>query len=106
IYMKSNNRRKLMSARPQPANDVAGAELALEIERVFNAPRRLVYAAWTDQAHSTKWAPHNMQIIHVEADLRVGGKIRVGMRGVDGVEHWESGAYREIVANERLVFTH
>ena len=94
-----------MSTRPQPAS-AANEELALEIVRMFDAPRRLVYAAWTDQAHSTKWAPHNMQIIHIEADLRVGGKIRVGMRGADGVEHCESGVYREIVANERLVFTH
>lgn len=94
-----------MSARPQPEN-VAGAEPALEIVRVFDAPRRLVYAAWTDQVHATKWAPHNMRIIHAEAELRVGGKIRVGMRGADGTEHWESGVYREIVTNELLVFTH
>jgi len=95
-----------MSAKPQNAPAAAGEELALEIERVFNAPRSLVYAAWTDPVHATKWAPHGMKIIHTEAELRPGGKIRVGMRHVNGAEHWESGVYREVVANERLVFTH
>lgn len=94
-----------MPARPQPAK-AAGAEPALEIVRLFDAPRGLVYAAWTDQVHSTKWAPHDMRIIHAEADLRVGGKMRVGMRAPDGAEHWEGGVYREIVPNRRLVFTH
>ena len=92
-----------MSAKPQ--NDPAD-EPVLEIVRVFNAPRSLVYAAWTDPVHSTKWAPRDMKIIHAEADVRPGGKIRVGMRHENGDEHWESGVYREVVENERLVFTH
>ena len=95
-----------MSARPQKTPSAASEELALEIVRVFNAPRRLVYAAWTDPVHATKWAPHGMKIIRAEAELRTGGKIRFGMRHVTGAEHWVSGAYREIVPNERLVFTH
>lgn len=95
-----------MSAKPQSAPAAADAEPVLEIVRVFDVPRQLVYAAWTDPVHSTKWAPHDMTIIHAEADLRVGGTIRVGMRSENGEEHWESGVYREIVENERLVFTH
>ena len=95
-----------MSAKPQNAPAAAGDEPMLEIVRVFNAPRSLVYAAWTDPVHSTKWAPHDMKIIHTEADLRPGGKFRVGMRRENGDEHWESGVYREVVENERLVFTH
>lgn len=91
-----------MPARAQNGQE----ELVLEIVRVFDAPRWLVYAAWTDPVHSRKWAPHDMEIIHAEADLRPGGKIRVGMRHPNGNEHWESGVYREIVENERLVFTH
>jgi len=94
-----------MSARPQPAKP-AGEELALEIVRIFDAPRSLVYAAWTDPVHGSKWAPQNMQIIHNEADLRVRGRLRIGMRSADGTEHWEGGIYREIVPNRRLVFTH
>jgi uncharacterized protein YndB with AHSA1/START domain len=47
-----------------------------------------------------------MKIIHADAELRLGGKIRVGMRHENGDEHWESGAYLEIVPGERLVFTH
>jgi uncharacterized protein YndB with AHSA1/START domain len=95
-----------MSAKLQNDPAAAGAEPVLEIVRVFDAPRSLVYAAWTDPQHATKWAPHDMKIIHAEADLRPGGKIRVGMRRENGDEHWESGVYREIVENERLVFTH
>jgi uncharacterized protein YndB with AHSA1/START domain len=95
-----------MSARPQPANPAAGAELALEIERVFDAPCSLVYMMWTDPVHGSKWAPDGMEIIHNEADLRVGGRLRIGMRAPDGSEHWEGGVYCEIVPNKRLVFTH
>ena len=95
-----------MSAKPQSEPAVAGEELALDIVRVFNAPRSLVYAAWTDPEHATKWAPHGMKIIYAQAELRPGGKIRVDMRHENGDEHWESGVYREVVKNERLVFTH
>ena len=95
-----------MSTRPQNEPAATDAGPVLEIVRVFNAPRSLVYAAWTDPVHATKWAPDGMKIVHVEADLRPGGKIRVGMRHENGDEHWESGVYREIVENERLVFTH
>lgn len=95
-----------MSAKPQNEPQATAGEPALEIVRVFDAPRSLVYAAWTDSVHATKWAPHGMAIIHVEAELRPGGGIRVGMRHENGDEHWESGTYREIVANQRLVFTH
>ncbi len=94
-----------MSARPQN-KQAAAAEPELEIVRVFDAPRHLVYAAWTDPVHSTKWCPQGMRIIHCEGDLRPGGKIRVGMRHDSGEEHWQVGAYVEIVENERLVFTH
>ena len=95
-----------MSARPQRVPAATGEEPVLEIVRVFNAPRSLVYAAWTDPEHATKWAPHGMKIISADAELRPGGRIRVGMRHVSGDEHWVSGAYREIVPNELLVFTH
>jgi len=95
-----------MPAKPNPANPAADGELALEIIRIFDAPRSLVYAAWTDPVHGSKWAPQGMQIIHNEADLRVGGRMRIGMRAADGREHWEGGVYREIVPNRRLVFTH
>lgn len=94
-----------MSARPQN-QQASAAQLALEIVRVFNAPRRLVYAAWTDPVHAAKWAPQGMEIIHSEGDLRPGGKIRIGMRHENGEEHWQVGAYLEIVENEFLVFTH
>lgn len=95
-----------MPRRPQNERAAGAEETVLEIVRMFDAPRSLVYAAWTDPVHATKWAPHDMKIIHAEADLRPGGKIRIGMRHENGSEHWEGGIYREIVENERLVFTH
>ena len=95
-----------MSTKPQSKQAASSDELALEIVRVFNAPRHLVYATWTDPVHSTKWGPQDMRIIHCEGDLRPGGKIRVGMRHDSGEEHWQVGEYVEIVENELLVFTH
>jgi uncharacterized protein YndB with AHSA1/START domain len=79
----------------------------LVITRVLDAPRQLVFAAWTEREHLVRWsAPRNFTITHCEGDLQVGGAWRSCMKSPDGTEHWVSGVYREIVPDERLVFTH
>jgi uncharacterized protein YndB with AHSA1/START domain len=77
------------------------------ITRILPAPRALVFAAWTKPVHLKKWsAPHGFTIPVSRGDLRVGGKWRACMVSPQGEKLWLGGVYREVVKNERLVFTH
>jgi uncharacterized protein YndB with AHSA1/START domain len=79
----------------------------LVITRVFEAPRVLVWQAWTQSEHLLRWScPKDFTMLFSEGDLRVGGKWRAGMRSPEGQEYVMHGQYREIVEPERLVFTH
>jgi uncharacterized protein YndB with AHSA1/START domain len=83
------------------------ADRVLVITRVFDAPRSLVYQAFADPKHALKWGgPPDYPAVHVEGDLRPGGKWRTCLRALDGSrELWQGGVYREIVPNERLVYS-
>jgi uncharacterized protein YndB with AHSA1/START domain len=79
----------------------------LVINRVFDAPRDLVWKAWTDPEMMKEWsAPRGFTLPISEGDLRPGGTWRAQMRKDDGTELDLGGVYREIAAPERLVFTH
>lgn len=80
---------------------------SLTINRTLNATVEAVYAAWTDPAKLMKWfAPTDAFTCEVpEFDLRVGGRYTILMRSPDGESHGVTGEYREIVANEKLVFS-
>ncbi len=89
-----------MSISQQPA------ERILIIERLFDAPRSLVFQAWTKPEHLVRWwGPDHFTLPTCEQDFRGGGKYRFCMRAPDGSDHWVWGEYREIVVPERLVFT-
>jgi uncharacterized protein YndB with AHSA1/START domain len=76
------------------------------IEREFDAPRRLVYEAFTTPELVKRWwHAKRGEVTLVEIDLRVGGKWRYVMVTPDGTEVGFHGAYREVVPNERLVST-
>ena len=78
----------------------------LTINRVLNAPRALVFRAWTDPSHLVRWwGPEGFTIPECQMDVRVGGAWRTCMRSPDGNEYRVRGVYREIVKPERLVFT-
>jgi uncharacterized protein YndB with AHSA1/START domain len=78
----------------------------LVITRVIDAPRQLVFKAWTQPEHIARWwGPQGFTTIHCEMDIRVGGAYRVAMRSPQGTEHWKRGIYREIIEPERIVFT-
>jgi uncharacterized protein YndB with AHSA1/START domain len=78
----------------------------LVISRVIDAPRPLVFKAWTQPEHIARWwGPQGFTTIHCEMDIRVGGAYRVAMRSPEGTERWKRGVYREIVEPERIVFT-
>jgi uncharacterized protein YndB with AHSA1/START domain len=81
-------------------------ERELILTRVFNAPRALVYQAWTDPKHLAQWwGPTGFTNPVCELDLKIHGEIRIDMRAPDGTVYPMSGAFREIVEPERLVFT-
>jgi uncharacterized protein YndB with AHSA1/START domain len=76
------------------------------IEREFDAPRHLVYRAWTTPELVKRWWSANRgEVTVAEIDLRVGGRWRFAMVTPDGQEVAFHGEYREIVPNERLVST-
>ncbi len=91
-----------MSATVRPPID-----RVLTIARVFDAPRDLVWRAWTDPKHLMSWwGPRAHPAENVEADVRVGGRWRHCLRAVgDGSELRHGGVFREVVPPERLVFT-
>lgn len=77
------------------------------ITRVVSAPRRLVFAAFTDPAHVPQWmlGPAGWSMPICEIDLRPGGAWRFVWRRDDGSEMEMSGVYKEIAPPERLVST-
>jgi len=81
-------------------------ERKVVITRVFDAPRALVFKAWTDPQHLARWwGPKGFTNPVCEVDPRVGGAWRIVMRAADGTEYPCGGVYREFVEPERLVFT-
>jgi uncharacterized protein YndB with AHSA1/START domain len=76
------------------------------ITREFDAPRHLVFKAWTTPDLVKRfWAGHRGRMTVADIDLRVGGSWRYVMETVDGHEIAFHGEFREIVPNERLVHT-
>ncbi|MCI0616974.1 SRPBCC domain-containing protein [bacterium] len=85
-------------------NEIAERELV--ITRVFDAPRELVWKAWTEPERLKGWwGPKNFTAPVSKIDLRVGGKYLSCMRSPEGQDYWSTGVYREIVPPEKLVFT-
>ena len=81
-------------------------ESALVIERVFDAPRELVWKAWTDPEHVMRWwGPKGYTSPAAQIDFRVGGKYLWAMRSPEGQDVWSTGVYREIVPLKRMVVT-
>jgi uncharacterized protein YndB with AHSA1/START domain len=80
---------------------------SLRLTRVFDAPRPLVFRAWTEAEQMRRWfCPHDHWGVEVEIDPRVGGAYRIAMRDTDsGRDHVAYGTFREVRAPERLVFT-
>ena len=79
---------------------------SLTLKRRLNAPPSKVYGAWTDSAKIWHWfGPEDAEILRAETDVRVGGRFRIVFRGPDGQEHDVGGIYREVVPDQKLVFT-
>jgi uncharacterized protein YndB with AHSA1/START domain len=87
-----------------PESSTADRELVST--RVFDAPRELVFLAWTDPARIARWwGPRGFTTSTYAMDVRPGGAWRFVLRGPDGQEHPFKGVYREVVPPERVVAT-
>ena len=76
------------------------------VTRVFDAPRELVWKAWTEPKYVMQWwGPKSFTAPFCEMDFRVGGKFRCCMRTPDGQEFWNGGEYHEIVEHEKIVYS-
>jgi len=79
---------------------------SLTIKRRFNAPPAKVFAAWIDPEKVKRWmGPGEVKVLSAESDPRTGGRYRWLMQAPNGEEHDMSGVYREVIPNEKLVFT-
>ena len=83
--------------------------IKLQLTRVFDAPRELVFKAWTDANQFQQWfgaaACDGSSLHSTKLDVRTGGKYRLQVKRADG-EFWTTvGTYREVKPPERLVFT-
>jgi uncharacterized protein YndB with AHSA1/START domain len=94
-----------MGARSDPADESADREIL--VARVFDAPRALVFKAWTDAKHLAQWwGPNGFTITTREMDFRPGGVWRFVMHGPDGRDYKNENVYVEIAEPERLVYKH
>ena len=93
--------------------DASGGDRAWALEReivlsrVLDAPRDLVYRAWTEAEHFAKWfGPRGYVVTMKEADIRVGGRLRFDMRAPDG-KVWDNRiVFLEMKRPELLVYDH
>jgi len=83
------------------------SEREVAMTRVFDAPRRLVFDAWTSPEHVPHWmlGPEGWTMPVCEINLRPGGAWRFVWRRSNGTEMEMNGVYREIKPPERLVST-
>ena len=80
-------------------------ETELVIARTFNAPRKLVWQAWTDPTHVMQWwGPNGFSNFSCKSDLRVGGAFHLNMCAPDGNIYPCTGIYREVAEPERIVY--
>ncbi len=94
-----------------PANKNALVENRSDRElvftRVFDAPRELVWEAWTDPKHLVHWwGPKGFTNTFQEISVKPGGIWRFIMHGPDGRDYPNKIVYEEIVKPERLIYTH
>lgn len=89
--------------------DNSGSQDAVVMERSFDAPVDLIWQMWTDPEHFKEWyGPNGATIPVAKMDVRVGGRRLVSMEVQSpggSMQMWFVGEYREVVENERLVYT-
>jgi uncharacterized protein YndB with AHSA1/START domain len=88
------------------SNGSAGEPERMVITREFDAPREVVWKAWTDPQYAMQWwGPKDFTTPVCRMDFRVGGRYLFCMRSPAGQEFWTGGEYLEIVPHEKIVLT-
>lgn len=95
------------SSGPAGTTFTLPSDREIEMTRVFDAPRELVFDAWTSPEHVPRWmlGPEGWTMPVCEIDLRPGGKWRFLWRKADGTEMTMTGFYEEVARPERVVHT-
>jgi uncharacterized protein YndB with AHSA1/START domain len=95
-----------MAAQTKPVNEPEN-EREYVVTRVFNAPARLAFAAWSMPEHIKRWfGPAGYPVTMAEMDFRVGGKWRFAMTGPSGEPNVPfGGEYLEIIPNRKISFS-
>jgi uncharacterized protein YndB with AHSA1/START domain len=84
--------------------EAAGESAAFVISRVFDAPRELIWQAFTEPERMKEWwGPKGFKVIASKMDLRPGGTYHYGMKAPNGSDMWGKFVFREIAAPERMV---
>jgi uncharacterized protein YndB with AHSA1/START domain len=92
-------------SKVSPIEDTSGREIV--ITRVFDAPREMVWEAWTDPKQVVQWwGPRGFTTTIQEMEVRPGGVWRQVMRGPDGTEYPNKSVFIEVVKPERIVLSH
>jgi uncharacterized protein YndB with AHSA1/START domain len=86
------------------ASSIINEQERMVITRVFDAPRELVWKAWTNPKYITQWwGPQGFSCPVCKVDFRPGGKFLISMKSPDGKEFYNGGEYHEIVEHEKIV---
>jgi uncharacterized protein YndB with AHSA1/START domain len=89
-----------MTNQTDPAREIV-------ITRIVDAPRELVWQAWTDPQHVAKWwGPRGFSTTIKRMDFRVGGVWEHVMHGPDGAKYPNKSVFKEIVPLERITYSH
>ncbi len=89
------------------ANSTSASDREIVISRVFDAPRELVWKAWTDPKHVANWwGPKGFSTTIDVMDVRPGGQWVQTMHGPDGTNYPNKSIFKEVVENERIVYSH
>jgi len=95
----------MAETRKSPVEDTSDREIV--ITRVLDAPRELVWDAWSDPKQVVQWwGPRGFTTTIQEMDVRPGGVWRHIMRGPDGTEYPNKSVFLEVVKPERVVYSH
>lgn len=96
-----------MDARTKVIADTADDARSIVTTRTFDAPRELVFAAWSDPDRIAQWwGPNGFTTTTSEFDMRPGGVWRFVMHGPDGTDYQNRIVFEEVVRPERLVYSH
>lgn len=94
-----------MTQKNNPVPDTSDREIV--ISRVVDAPRELVWQAWTEPQHVAHWwGPRGFSTTIKKMDFRIGGVWEHVMRGPDGVNYPNKSTFKDIVPLERIVYSH